>query len=82
MLPKFESIFSIDCVIFGFDEGALKVLLIERNDPPFEDWWALPGYFVEKNEGIQEAAERILFNFTGLTDIFLEPFYTFTFAAH
>lgn len=77
MLPKFESVFSIDCVIFGFDEGALKVLLIERNDPPFEDWWALPGYFVEKNEGIQEAAERILYNFTGLTDIFLEQFYTF-----
>lgn len=77
MLPIFESIFSIDCVIFGFEDGVLKVLLIERNDPPFQNWWALPGYFVEKDEGIQEAAERILYNFTGLRDIFLEQFYTF-----
>lgn len=77
MLSKFDSIFSIDCVIFGFEEGELKVLLIERNDSPFQNWWALPGYFVEKDESIEDAAERILHSFTGLRDIFLEQFYTF-----
>ncbi len=76
-LPIFESVFSVDCVIFGFEEGVLKVLLIERNEPPFKDWWALPGYLVEPNEGIDEAAQRILFKFTGLKDIFLEQLYTF-----
>jgi len=76
-LPKFESVFSIDCVIFGFEDGVLKILLIERNDPPFKDWWALPGYFVDRDESIEEAAKRILYTFTGLRDIFLEQFYTF-----
>lgn len=77
MLSKFDSIFSIDCVIFGFEEGELKVLLIERNDQPFQNWWALPGYFVENDESIEDAAERILHSFTGLRDIYLEQFYTF-----
>jgi 8-oxo-dGTP diphosphatase len=50
LLPKFDSVFSIDCVIFGFDDGELKILLIERNEEPFKDWWALPGYIVEQDE--------------------------------
>ena len=76
-LPKFESIFSSDCVIFGFDEGELKVLLIERNEDPFKDWWALPGHIVGQEENIDKAAERILFELTGLRDIFMDQFYVF-----
>ncbi len=75
--PKFEKIVTTDCVIFGFEDGVLKVLLIERNDHPFEGWWALPGFFVEEHESIDEAAQRILHIYTGLKDIFLEQFYTF-----
>jgi len=55
-LVKFESEFSIDCVIFGFEAGELKILLIERNDEPFKDWLALPGNLVENDEGIEKAA--------------------------
>ncbi|MEO8796137.1 MAG: NUDIX domain-containing protein [Daejeonella sp.] len=77
ILPKFDSVFSIDCVIFGFDEGELKILLIERNVEPFKDWWALPGYLVEENESLDHAAERILYELTGLRDIFMDQFYTF-----
>lgn len=76
-LPLFESVFTIDCVIFGFQEGELKILLIERNEEPFKDWWALPGLFVEHNEGIDVAAERILYELTGLRDIYMEQLYTF-----
>jgi len=76
-LPKFDSVFSIDCVIFGFDEGELKVLLIERNEEPFKDWWALPGYLVEQDESLDDAAERILYELTGLRGIYMEQFYTF-----
>ena len=76
-LPKFDSIFSIDCVIFGFDEGELKILLIERNEEPFKNWWALPGYIVEQNESIDDAAERILYELTGLRGIYMDQFYTF-----
>ena len=54
-LPSIDSVFSVDCVIFGFDAGELKILLIERNEEPFKDWLALPGYFVEQNESIDNA---------------------------
>lgn len=77
ILPKFDSVFSIDCVIFGFDEGELKVLLIERNEEPFKDWWALPGYLVEQDESLDNAAERILYELTGLRGIYMDQFYTF-----
>ena len=77
LLPKFDSVFSVDCVIFGFDKGELKVLLIERNEEPFKDCLALPGYLVEQNESIDFAANRILYELTGLKDIFMEQFYTF-----
>ena len=77
ILPKFDSIFSIDCVIFGFDEGELKILLIERNVEPFKDWWALPGYLVEQEESLDNAAERILYELTGLKGIYMDQFYTF-----
>ncbi len=77
ILPKFDSVFSIDCVIFGFDEGELKVLVIERNVEPFKDWWALPGYLVEQDESLDNAAERILYELTGLKGIYMDQFYTF-----
>lgn len=77
ILPHFDSVFSIDCVIFGFDEGELKILLIERNEEPFKDWWALPGYFVKQHEDLDEAAERILHELTGLRGIYMDQFYTF-----
>ena len=76
-MPKFDSVFSIDCVIFGLDEGELKILLIERNEEPLKDWWALPGYLVERDESLDYAAERILYELTGLRDIYMDQFYTF-----
>jgi len=76
-LPSIDSVFSVDCVIFGFDAGELKILLIERNEEPFKDWLALPGYFVEQNESIDNAAARILYELTGLNDLHMEQFHTF-----
>ncbi len=76
-LPKFDSVFSVDCLIFGFDEGELKILLIERNQEPYKDWWALPGYLVGQNESLDDAAERILYELSGLSNIYMEQFHTF-----
>lgn len=76
-LVKLESEFSVDCVIFGFEAGELKILLIERNDEPFEGWLALPGNLVLNNESIEDAAERILHELTGLDDLHMEQFHTF-----
>jgi 8-oxo-dGTP diphosphatase len=68
---------TVDCVVFGFDEGELKVLLIERALEPFKGKWALPGGFVRVDETVDEAARRELAEEAGLRDVFLEQLYTF-----
>ncbi|HKG91166.1 MAG TPA: NUDIX domain-containing protein [Gemmatimonadaceae bacterium] len=68
---------TVDCVVFGFDGGDLKVLLIRRDLAPFKGRWALPGGFVAEHEAIDDAARRELEEETGLTDVFLEQLYTF-----
>lgn len=69
---------TVDCVVFGMDDEDLKVLLIERDLPPFEGEWALPGGFVHVDETVDEAARRELKEETGLEKIFLEQLYTFS----
>jgi 8-oxo-dGTP diphosphatase len=76
-LPHFDSVFSTDCVIFGFEAGELKVLLIERNEEPFKDWYALPGNIVGHDESVDAAASRILYELTGLRDLPMRQFHTF-----
>jgi len=68
---------TVDCVVFGMDDEGLKVMLIERDLPPFEGEWALPGGFVRVDETIDEAARRELEEETGLSKVFLEQLYTF-----
>lgn len=69
---------TVDCVVFGFDEQELKVLLIERGLEPFKGHWALPGGFVRLDETLDEAAFRELKEETGLEKVFLEQLYTFS----
>ncbi len=68
---------TVDCVLFGLDEGDLKVLLIQRNLKPFAGKWALPGGFVRVNETLDEAARRELSEEAGVRDVFLEQLYSF-----
>lgn len=68
---------AVDCVVFGLDEADLKILLIQRNLPPFEGRWALPGGFVQMDETLEEAARRELNEETGIQDLYLEQLYTF-----
>jgi 8-oxo-dGTP diphosphatase len=68
---------TVDCVVFGLDDEDLKVLLIRRDLPPFEDKWALPGGFVRLNETLDEAARRELQEETSLERVYLEQLYTF-----
>lgn len=68
---------SVDCVIFGFDENKLKVLLIRSDLKKYEGKWSLLGDLVLPDEGLDEAAYRILKQRTGLSDVFLEQVHTF-----
>ncbi|MBN1252748.1 MAG: NUDIX hydrolase [Bacteroidales bacterium] len=67
-----------DCIIFGFDESDLKVLLIERGIEPFKGKWALPGGFVHMDETTEEGAKRELFEETGIKDVYIEQLFTFS----
>jgi 8-oxo-dGTP diphosphatase len=68
---------TVDCVVFGFDEGDLKILLIQRDLEPFAGTWALPGGFVRVEESLEAAARRELEEETGLIRVYLEQLYTF-----
>lgn len=68
---------TVDCVVFGLDDDGLKILLIQRDAPPFEGGWALPGGFVEMEESLDQAALRELQEETGVHELFLEQLYTF-----
>lgn len=65
---------SVDCVIFGFHENQLKVLLVKHRH---RNMWALPGGFIGKDEPTDAAAYRVLKERTGLNEIFLQQFHVF-----
>ena len=68
---------SVDCVVFGYHEGEVKVLLVERNEEPFRGAWALIGDLVHPKSDLAASANHILENLTGLNGIFMEQFFTF-----
>jgi len=70
---------SVDCVVFGFDEEQLKVLLIEQRPMPgvAQIQYAIPGDLVFKRENLDEAAARILLELTSLKGMFLKQFKAF-----
>lgn len=68
---------TIDCVIFGFDKGSLEVLLIEHAEGIRKGEWGLPGGWIHENESIDNAAQRLLADLTGLDNIYLEQLKAF-----
>src|SRR5688572_7169618 len=69
---------AVDCIIFGFDGTQLKALLIKRGFEPEKGKWSLMGGFVGKNENTTEAAARVLFQLTGMKNIYMEQLHTFS----
>ena len=68
---------AVDCVIFGFEEDHLELLLFKRKVEPLSNHWSLIGSFIKENEDIRDAASRVIMECTGLADIFLEQLFTF-----
>ena len=63
---------SVDCIVFGFDEGELRVLMGKRKMDPGRGQWSLYGGFVGANESINDAARRVLYALTGLKDLYMK----------
>lgn len=69
---------AVDNIIFTVKDNDLKVALIKRSEWPFEGKWALPGSFVEMEESLEDAAERVLDEKIGVDkDVYMEQLYTF-----
>lgn len=68
---------ALDCIVFGFDGEALKLLLVKRNFEPEQGKWSLMGGFLEQDEDLEVATNRILYDLTGLKDIYFEEIQTF-----
>lgn len=68
---------ALDCIIFGFEGGELKLLLLKRKFEPAKGEWSLMGGFLDKSESLDDGARRILHQLTGLNDIYMEQLYTY-----
>lgn len=68
---------AVDCIVFGFINGELKVLLLTRDFEPGKGKSSLVGGFVREDESLDAAAQRILYDLTGLRDVYLEQLYAF-----
>ena len=68
---------AVDCIVFGFDNGKLKLLVFNRKIAPFKGQLSLVGSFVKIGESISDAANRILNEFTGLQDIYMKELKTY-----
>ena len=62
---------SVDCIIFGFDEGQLRILVGRRQMDPGRGEWSLYGGFVNADESIDEAANRVILELTGLRNLYI-----------
>ncbi len=69
---------AVDCVILGYQDEEIKLLLYPRSFEPYKGKWSLLGGFVQENESADEAAARILLQTTGLDQIFLEQVSSFS----
>lgn len=68
---------ALDSIVFGFDGEDLKLLLVKRNFEPEQGKWSLMGGFLETNEDLEVATNRILYDLTGLKDVYFEEIQTF-----
>jgi ADP-ribose pyrophosphatase YjhB (NUDIX family) len=73
--PKFHV--ALDCIIFGFDDGELKLLIHRRKFEPAMGLWSLFGGFLKERESLDHAANRILRELTGLEKIYMEQLQTY-----
>ncbi len=71
-------VLTTNVVVFTLRDEQLKLLLIRRQNPPFQGFWSLPGGVVGTDEDVEANAMRKLEDGTGLSGVYLEQLYTFS----
>lgn len=76
IIPEYKKqpkqLLAVDSIIFGYEKGALKLLLFKRKIEPEKGQWSLIGGWVNENETVEAAASRVLKKITSLDDIYME----------
>lgn len=73
-----KRLLSVDCIIFGYKQEQLKLLLFKRIIEPAKGEWSLIGGWIKEDESAEDAARRVLTYITGLKDIYLEQVHVFS----
>lgn len=68
---------TVDLSIFTVNEARLKAMLVRRAEVPFQGYWSLPGGFLKTSESLDAAAQRVLCEKSGVSDVYMEQLYTF-----
>jgi len=63
---------SVDCIILGFKESAIHVLIIKRKFDPLKGERSLMGGFVKQNESVNDTVARVVYEYTGIENVYLE----------
>ena len=71
-LDSYECTIAVECCVFGFQDNALKILLVKRSIEPYKDHWVLPGGAMNEGETLAESVQQVLHNLTGMRKISLE----------
>ena len=71
-INKSKFLVAVDCIIFGFKDKELHVLLTRRPVEPLGGEWSLMGGFVAENESLEDAAKKVLFNYTQQKGVYME----------
>ena len=69
---------AVDCIVFGYEDETLKLLLAPRRMEPLRGEWSLIGGWVDEKETVEQAAARVLKQITGLQDVFMEQVQVFS----
>lgn len=68
---------SVDCIILGFKEGKLYLLISQRKFEPLKNHATLMGGFLRKDEGLSETVSRVVYEYTGIKDVYMEQVGTY-----
>ncbi|MEL7598801.1 MAG: NUDIX domain-containing protein [Proteiniphilum sp.] len=68
---------SVDCIILGFTRGKLYLLISKRRFEPLKDQDTLMGGFLRSGENLEEAVSRVLYEYTGIRDVYMEQVGTY-----
>lgn len=66
---SYECTLAVECCVFGYQSGELKILLVKRNIEPFKDSWLLPGGAMSEGLTLSGSLLEVLFNLTGIVNI-------------